>query len=95
MINPIYMKTDFPIIKKIVRNFDDIARSEIANFRDGFRCFVWDIICADMENYMIEIISRNKFHMICHTSKGKDTLWSNSFRLLHETQFNAYFFHYI
>ena len=78
------MKPDFPIIKKIVRNFDDIARSKIAKFCYGFRCFVWDIIRADMENYMIEIISQNKFHMICHTSKGKDTLWNISFRLLHE-----------
>ena len=74
IINPIYMKPDFPIIKKIVRNFDDIARSKIAKFCYGFRCFVWDIIRADMENYMIEIISQNKFLMICHTSKGKDTL---------------------
>ena len=26
--------------------------------------------------------------------KGKDTLWNISFRLLHETQFNAYFITY-
>ena len=36
---------------------------------NGFWCFVWmDIISANLKNYMIGIVSQNRFLMICHTS---------------------------
>ena len=43
--------------------------TRFTRFCYGFLCFVWrDILSADMENYMIGNVSKNRFYLICHTS---------------------------
>ena len=56
----------FEIRTSHVVNFDDIARSKIECAMVSVVLF--EEILLDMENYMIGIVSQNKFHMICHTS---------------------------
>ena len=63
-------------------DFDHIARSKI-NFVSR------DIINADMQNYVIEIVSQNSFHLIFHTSVAPWKWWTNTseFSVLREMSY--------